>query len=156
MLAYQTDLTRVITLMLGREFSGMTYPQIAVPDAHHPISHHALEPEKIAKVAKINAYHVSLFAALAEKMRNTPEGDGTMLDHSLFLYGSGLGDGDQHASVNNPTFLVGGANGRLKGGRHLVYRENTRLMNLGVSILDTLQIEGVNGIGDSTGRLAGI
>ena len=89
-LAYQLDLTRVITIMLGREFSGMTYPQIGVPDAHHPVTHHALEPEKIAKVAKINAYHVQLFAYLLERLRATPDGDGTLLDHITLMYGTGL------------------------------------------------------------------
>ena len=114
-LAYQTDLTRVITMMLGHEQSGMTYPQIGVPDAHHPISHHQQEPEKVAKVAKINAYHVKMFAYLLEKLRATPDGDGTLLDHMTLIYGAGIADSNTHAPVNIPVHFGGRRRGQSQG-----------------------------------------
>ena len=101
-LAYQCDLTRIVTFMLGREFSGVTYPQIDVPDAHHPITHHQQEVEKIAKVAKINHYHVTQFAYLLEKLRSTPDGDGSLLDHTIMMYGTGMGDCNAHDPRNIP------------------------------------------------------
>ena len=101
-LAYQTDLTRVATFMLGREFSGVTYPQIGVPDAHHPITHHQQEAEKIAKVVKINHYHVTQFAYLLDKMRSTPDGDGSLLDHSMLMYGAGIGECNAHDPRPHP------------------------------------------------------
>src|SRR5499426_1995578 len=124
-LAYQCDLTRVITLMLGREFSGVTYPQIGVPDAHHPITHHQQEPEKIAKVAKINAYHVTQFAYLLDKLRSTPDGDGSLLDHVMLVYGTGMGECNAHDPRNIPVLLAGGGSGQLKGGRHIKYPKET-------------------------------
>jgi hypothetical protein len=150
-LAYQTDLTRVITLMLGREFSGTTYPQIGVPDAHHPISHHALEVEKIAKVAKINAYHVQLFSYLLERLRATPDGDGTLLDHITLIYGTGLADSNAHATSNVPVVLAGGGAGWLKGGRHVRY-DDVPLANLHLTLLDRFGVHW-NTMGDSTGRV---
>jgi hypothetical protein len=150
-LAYQLDLTRVITIMLGREFSGMTYPQIGVPDAHHPVTHHALEPEKIAKVAKINAYHVQLFAYLLERLRATPDGDGTLLDHITLMYGTGLSDCNAHSVTNVPVVLTGGGAGWLKGGRHIRYKD-LPLANLHLTLLDRFGIRW-DRIGDSTGRL---
>ncbi|HLK51590.1 MAG TPA: DUF1552 domain-containing protein [Bryobacteraceae bacterium] len=149
-LAYQSDLTRVITLMVGHEQSGMTYPQIGVPDAHHPISHHQHEPEKVAKTARINAYHVKMFAYLLEKMRDTPDGEGTLLEHMTMIYGAGIADSNSHAPVNIPFLLAGGGAGNLKGGRHT--RLNVPLANLHLTLLDQF---GVNRerIGDSTGRL---
>ena len=101
-LAYQADVTRVITFMVGREFSGRTYPQIGVSEAHHPLSHHQNDPEKIAQLAKINTYHMSLFAEYLDKLRATPDGDGSLLDHLLLLYGSGISDGNRHDSDNLP------------------------------------------------------
>src|SRR6185436_1035450 len=115
-LAYQCDLTRVITIMVGHEHSGMTFPQIGVPDAHHPISHHQREPEKIAKVAKINAYHVKMFAYLLGKLQATPDGDGSLLDHMTMIYGAGIADSNAHAPVSIPFLLAGGGEGNLKGG----------------------------------------
>jgi hypothetical protein len=150
-LAYQLDLTRVITIMLGREFSGMTYPQIGVPDAHHPVTHHALEPEKIAKVAKINAYHVQLFAYLLDRLRATPDGDGTLLDHITLMYGTGLSDCNAHSVTNVPVVLTGGGAGWLKGGRHIRY-SNLPLANLHLTLLDRFGVRW-DKIGDSTGRL---
>jgi hypothetical protein len=150
-LAYQLDLTRVITIMLGREFSGMTYPQVGVPDAHHPVTHHALEPEKIAKVAKINAYHVQLYSYLLEKLRATPDGDGSLLDHVTMMYGTGLSDCNAHSVTNVPVVLTGGGAGWLKGGRHVRYN-NLPLANLHLTLLDRFGVHW-DRLGDSTGRL---
>jgi len=150
-LAYQTDLTRVITMMLGHEHSGMTYPQIGVPDAHHPISHHQREPEKLAKVSKINAYHVKMFAYLLEKLRATPDGDGTLLDHLTLIYGAGIADSNSHAPVNIPIVLAGGGAGNLKGGRHTQFKDMP-LANLHLTLLDQLGVR-IDKIGDSTGRV---
>jgi hypothetical protein len=151
-LAYQTDLTRVVTFMLGREFSGVTYPQIGVPDAHHPITHHALEPEKIAKVVKINHYHVTQFASLLEKLRATPDGDGSLLDHTVMMYGTGMGDCNAHDPRNIPLVLAGGRSAQLKGGRHIRYAKETPLANLHLTLLDKLGVH-MDRMGDSTGRL---
>ena len=150
-LAYQTDLTRVITLMVGHEQSGMTYPQIGVPDAHHPISHHQLEVEKVAKTARINAYHVKMFAYLLEKLRDTPDGDGKLMDHVTMIYGAGIADSNTHAPVNIPFLLAGGGAGNLKGGRHTNLK-GVPLANLHLTLMDQF---GVNWerIGDSTGRV---
>src|SRR5262245_39850466 len=134
-LAYQCDLTRVITLMTGREQSGMTYPQIGVLDAHHPISHHQQEPEKVAKVAKINAYHVKMFTNLLEKLEATPDGDGTLLDHMTMMYGAGIADSNAHATSDLPVMLVGGGAGTLKGGRHIRFK-SVPLANLHLTLLD--------------------
>ena len=152
-LAFQADLTRVVTFMLGREFSGVTYPQIGVPDAHHPITHHQQEPEKIAKVAKINAYHVLQFAYLLEKMKSTPEGDGTLLDHAMLIYGTGMGDCNAHDPRSIPLVLAGGGAGALRGGRHIRYPKETPLANLHLTLLDKLGVR-LDRIGDSTDRLA--
>ena len=150
-LAYQADLTRVVTFMLGREFSGVTYPQIGVPDAHHPITHHQQEPEKIVKVAKINAYQVTKFAYLLDRMSATPDGDGTLLDHATLIYGTGMGDCNAHDPRNIPILLAGGGAG-LKGGRHIRYPKETPLANLHLTLLDKLGVN-LERIGDSTGRL---
>ena len=149
-LAYQSNLTRVITLMMGHEQSGMTYPQIGVPDAHHPISHHQHEPEKVAKTAKINAYHVRMFAYLLEKLRNTRDGDGTLLDHMTLIYGAGIADSNSHAPVNIPFLLAGGGAGRWKGGRHT--KIGAPLANLHLTMMDQFGVHW-DRIGDSTGRL---
>ena len=151
-LAYQVDLTRVVTFMLGREFSGVTYPQIGVPDAHHPITHHQQEVEKIAKVAKINHYHVTQFAYLLETLHSTPDGDGSLLDHTIMMYGTGMGDCNAHDPRNIPLVLAGGRSVQLKGGRHLRYPKETPLANLHLTLLDKLGIH-LDRMGDSTGRL---
>jgi len=150
-LAYQTDMTRVITMMLGREFSGMTYPQIGVPDAHHPISHHAGEAEKIAKMTKLNRYHMTLFSHLLEKLRSTPDGDGTLLDHMTMMYGYGMADSNSHSPYDIPLVLAGGGVGTIKGGRHLRSKD-TPLANLHVTLLDNLGVHS-DGMGDSSGAL---
>ena len=151
-LAYQTDLTRVVTFMLGREFSGVTYPQIGVPDAHHPITHHQQEPEKIVKVTKINHYHVTHFAYLLDKLRSTPDGDGSLLDHVVMMYGTGMGDCNAHDPRSIPLVLAGGRSVQLKGGRHLRYPKETPLANLHLTLLDKLGVR-IDRMGDSTGRL---
>jgi hypothetical protein len=151
-LAYQADLTRVVTFMLGREFSGVTYPQIGVPDAHHPITHHQQEAEKIVKVAKINAYQVTKFAYLLERMRATPDGDGSLLDHATLIYGTGMGDCNAHDPRNIPVLLAGGGAGHLRGGRHLRYPKETPLANLHLTLLDKFSVN-LDRIGDSTGRI---
>ena len=150
-LAYQCDLTRVITFMLGREFSGMTYPQIGVPDAHHPISHHAGEAEKIAKMIKVNHYHMTLFTHLLDKLRSTPDGDGTLLDHMTLMYGYGMADSNSHSPYDIPLVLAGGGAGSFKSGRHLRFKD-TPLANLHVTLLDNLGVR-LDHFGDSTGRL---
>jgi hypothetical protein len=150
-LAFQCDLTRVVTLMLGHEHSGMTYPQIGVPDAHHPISHHQQEPEKVAKMAKINAYHVAMFARLLEKLRATADGDGTLLDHVTMMYGMGMADSNSHSPIDIPMILAGGGTGHLKGGRHIRFK-NMPLANLHLTLLDTFGVH-CDRIGDSSGRV---
>ncbi len=150
-LAFQCDLTRVITLRTGREQSGMTYPQIGVPDAHHPISHHQQEPEKVAKVAQINAYHVKMFSSLLRKMEATRDGDGTLLDHMTMMYGAGIADSNAHATSDIPVMLVGAGAGNLKGGRHIRFKD-LPLANLHLTLLDQFGVHW-DRIGDSTGKL---
>jgi hypothetical protein len=152
LLAYQTDRTRVVTFMSGHELSGRTYREIGVPDAHHPLSHHRNVPEALAKLTKINTYHLTLFAAFLEKLRATPDGDGSLLDHVMLIYGAGMSDSNLHSPYNLPILVAGGGGGQLKGGRHLVYPEQTPLANLHVSLLDKLGVD-VDRIGDSTGIL---
>ena len=149
-LAYETDLTRVATFMMGREITGRTYAEIGVPDAHHPISHHQRDPDKIEKLTKINRYHVELFAEFIERLRTTPEGDGTLLDHSMIIYGAGMADSNAHYSGDLPILLVGGAAGT--GGRHVRYADDTPLANLHLSLLDQMGIP-VESLGHATGRL---
>ena len=126
MLAMQGDVTRVITFQLARETSTRTYPEIGVPDPHHPISHHANDPAKMEKLAKINQYHVSLFAYFLNKLKSTQEGDGNLLDHSLLLYGSGMGNPDVHDHIDLPIVVAGGAASGVQGGRHIRYANPTR------------------------------
>jgi hypothetical protein len=153
LLAYQSDLTRVITFMIGRELSSRTYPQIGVPEAHHPISHHLNDPAKLASLAKINAHHVSQFAYYLERLRATPDGDGSLLDHLIIMYGAGMADSNLHSPNGLPIVLVGGGSGTLKGGRHVKYKMDTPLANLHLTVLEKLGVPGVDTIGDSTGRI---
>lgn len=150
-LAYQADLTRVITFMVSHETSQRAYPEIGMPDAHHPLSHHGGDAEKIAKLVKVNLHHARLFAYYVEKLRTTRDGEGSLLDHVTILYGSGMSDGNTHNHHNLPTLLVGGAS-RIKGGRHLKYQQYTPVTNLFVSLLDKLDVP-VETIGDSTGKV---
>jgi hypothetical protein len=150
-LALQADVTRVVTFQLAREGSTRTYPQIGVPEPHHPVSHHTNDPEKLAKLAKINAYHVSLFAYLLEKLRSTPDGDGTLLDHSTYLLGSGMGNPDIHDHRNLPIIVARGGIGGIKGGYHIKYPDQTPLANLHLTLLDGVGVHLDNFV-DSTGR----
>ena len=150
-LALQTDMTRIVTFQLAREGSTRTYPQIGVPEPHHPVSHHTNDPEKLAKLAKINAYHVSLFAYLLERLKATPDGDGTLLDHSTYLFGSGMGNPDIHDHRNLPIVVARGGIGGVKGGYHLRYPDETPLANLHLTLLDGVGVHLDNFV-DSTGR----
>ncbi|MED5198386.1 MAG: DUF1552 domain-containing protein [Gemmatimonadota bacterium] len=149
-LAYETDLTRVATFMMGREITGRTYAEIGVPDAHHPISHHQRDPVKLEKLMKINLYHAELFAEFIARLNSTPDGDGTLLDHSMIVYGAGMADSNSHYSGDLPILLAGGAAGR--GGRHMQHEPDTPLANLHLSLLDKMGVP-IESLGDSTGRL---
>jgi uncharacterized protein DUF1552 len=152
-LAFQSDLTRVISFMLSKEQSARPYPQIGVPEAHHPLSHHGNQPDLIARMSKINKYHAQLFAAYLAKLGATPDGDGSLLDHMTILYGSGISNSNQHSGDNLPILLMGGGAGTLKGGRHLRYADKPTLANLLVTLMDKLDVP-VEKIGGSTGRLS--
>ena len=151
-LAYQTDLTRISTFMLAREVSGHAYPEIGVSDSHHPLSHHQDEPAKLERLHKINEYHFQQFAYLVEKLAGLPEGDGTMLDSTLFLYGTGISDSNTHFHDDLPIALVGGKAAGIKGGRYVRYADDTPLANLHLTILEKLGVP-VEALGDSTGQL---
>lgn len=152
LLGYRADITRVSCMQIARESSGRTYPWIGVPEPHHPVSHHQNDPHNIQQKTKIDAYHISLYGQLIEKMSKTEDGDGTLLDHSMMVYGAGMGDGDHHTPVDLPVVIAGGGAGRIKGGRHLQYELNTPFMNLGLTLLDKVGVH-VDKIADSTGRL---
>ncbi len=152
LLALQGDVTRVVTFQLARETSNRTYPEIGVPDPHHPLTHHGNDPAKIARMAKVNAFHVSLFAEFLGKLKATKEGSGTLLDHSLYLYGSGMGNPNVHDHVNLPVLVAGGAAGGLKGGRHVRYARPTPLANLHLTLLDKVGVR-LDKFADSTGKL---
>ena len=149
-LALQADLTRVVTMMMGREGSMRTYPEIGVPDPHHPLTHHRNTPEWIEKVTQVNVFHMGLFAKFIEKLQATPDGDGTLLDQTLVVYGSGIADGDKHTHSDLPVLLIGGA-GSLKAGRHVRY-EDVPMTNLYLTVLDRVGVR-AEAIGDSTGRV---
>ena len=152
-LAYQVDMTRVFTFMLGRELNGRAYPEIGIPDSHHGLSHHRYDTTKLAQLAKINTYHVSLFTHFLDALADTPDGDGSLLDHSLLMYGASLSDSNKHSHFDLPLLLVGGGAGQLKGGRHLQYPRDTPMTNLLVSQLEKAGVRLDEGLGDSTGRL---
>ena len=151
-LAYQTDLTRVSTFMLAKEVSGRSYPEIGVGDSHHPVSHHQDEPAKLERLHKINEYHFRQFAYLVDKLSKLPEGDGTMLDHTMFLYGTGISDSNTHFHDDLPIALVGGKAAGMKGGRYIRYPKGTPLTNLHRTILENMGV-GVEAFGDSTGTV---
>jgi hypothetical protein len=155
LMAFQADLTRITTFMMSREVSSRTYPELGIPDPHHPMSHHQGDAKKIEKLAKINAFHVSLFAEFLEKVRATPDGDGSLLDHLMVLYGCGISDSDQHLHDNLPALVLGGGAGRLRGGRHLRFAADTPMTNLQLSLLDKMDVP-TDQLGDSTGRLQGL
>lgn len=151
-LAYQADISRVFTFMQGREFSGRPFPEIGIAEGHHGVSHHGNRPEQLEKLVKINRLQSELFAEFLGKLRALPDGDGSILDHTLLLYGAGLSNPNEHLHVDLPLLLAGGANGHLQGGRHLVYPAQT-MSNLLLSILDKVGMP-TEHFGDSTGRLA--
>jgi hypothetical protein len=150
--AFQTDMTRIITFMVTREGSSRTYREIDLPEAHHPLTHHQGNAEMIEKVYRINRYHMELFAEFIGKMAKTPDGDGSLLDHSMLVYGAGLEDGNRHEHANLPVMIMGGACGTLKTGRHLALPARTPINNLYVSMLDRMGVPGET-LGDSTGAL---
>jgi hypothetical protein len=151
-LAYQCDLTRISTFMLGREVSQRAYPELGVPDAHHDTSHHQNDPAKLEKLSRINTYHVKMFAHFLERLRATRDGDGSLLDHSMFIYGAAISDSNVHMHDDLPLVLVGGGAGQIKGGRHLRYPKGTPVTNLHLTVLDKLGVP-LDRLGDSTGRL---
>jgi hypothetical protein len=151
-LAYQTDLTRVCTFMIGREQSTRTYPEIGVPEPHHPISHHQQRPEYLEKLAKINVFHLKIFASFLEKLRSTRDGDGSLLDRVMLVYGSGLSNPDDHNHHDLPILLAGGGAGQLRGGRHIKYPLDTPLANLHLTLLDKMGVP-IERLGDSTGKI---
>ncbi len=154
--AYQADITRVITMLLARETSTITYENIGVPEQHHSCSHHLNNPQLIARKAKIDQYHVQLLGYYLKRLRDTADGDGSLLDHSLILYGGGLGNGNLHDHLNLPCLLAGGAAGQLKGGRHLAYPEKTPMTNLLLTMMDKVGVPTPERIGDSTTHLSGV
>ncbi len=154
-LAYQTNVTRVVTFMVAREESNKTYPQVGVHDGHHATSHHQNRPEKIEKLVKIQQYHVGLFADFLKKLQSIPDGDGTLLDHSLLLYGSNMSNSNVHNHFPLPNLVVGGAAGQHKGGRHLKFADHTPMTNLLLTMLNKVGIP-LDSLGDSTGALAGV
>jgi hypothetical protein len=151
-LAFQTDSTRISTLMIGREGSNRVYPEIGVPESHHPITHHRNQPEWIEKVTKINVYHMELFGYFLNKLKNTPDGAGSLLDNSMIVYGSGLSDGNQHAHSDLPVVVAGRGAGALKPGRHIRYTSGTPMTNLYLTLLDRAGVR-PESIGDSTGKV---
>jgi hypothetical protein len=153
LLAYQSDLTRVITFMYGREQTSRPYPQVGIPEPHHQLTHHQNDPIKMEKCTVIQRYHLKLFAQYLEKLQSTPDGDGSLLDHLILLYGAGISNSDRHTHGPLPTLLLGGGAGTLKGGRHLVYPDHTPLTNLQLTLLANLGVP-VEKLGDSTGRFS--
>ena len=151
-LAMQGDLTRVMSLMYGREGSQRTYSEIGIPEPHHPLTHHRGNKEWIEKFTRINVYHAENFAYFLGKLKSTQDGDGSLFDHAAILYGSGLSDPNIHSKINLPTVVAGGANGRFRGGRHIVYPKSTPMANLFMTLLDFMDVH-PESIGDSTGRL---
>ena len=152
LLAFQADLTRVISFMLSKEQSARPYPQIGVAEAHHPLSHHNDVPELVEHMSKINRYHAELFAAYLAKLRATPDGDGTLLDNVTILYGAGISNSNRHSGDNLPLLLAGGGGGRINGGRHLKYTDAPPMANLLVTLMDKMDVP-VERIGGSTGPL---
>ena len=155
LLAYQADITRIATFQIARETSNRSYPEIGVPNPHHPLSHHGDNPEKVALMAKINAFHVSLFAEYLGKLKDTPEGNGSLLDNMLILYGSGIGNPNVHDHTNLPIILAGGAAGGMRGNRHIRYDNPTPLANLHLTLLDKVGVK-LDKFGDSTGKIDGL
>lgn len=153
MMAFQTDLTRISTLMFAREGSMRVYPEIGINDPHHPLTHHRNIQEWIEKVARINIYHVELFAQYLKRLKETKDGDGNLLDNSMIVYGAGLCDGNRHNHEDLPILLAGRGGGSFKPGRHIVYPKGTPITNLYMTLLDRMGVQPEK-IGDSTGKVA--
>jgi hypothetical protein len=151
-IAFQAEITRVSTLMFARELSTAVFPETTIRDPFHNLSHHSNDRGNMDRFAQLNTYHMTKFAYLVERLQKTPDGDGTLLDHSVVLYGSSLSDGNQHNFSPLPIVLAGGASGRLKGGRHLVFQKDTHMSNLLLALLNTLDVKAET-FGDSTGML---
>jgi hypothetical protein len=151
-LAFQADITRVVTFQLARELNNRTYPEIGVADPHHPTSHHGNDPEKLAKIAKINTFHVGLFAQFLEKLKATPDGDGSLLDNTVYLYGSGMGNSSIHDHENLPVLVAGGAASGMRGGRHIQYKSPMPLANVHLTLLERVGVD-LEKFGDSTGKI---
>ena len=154
-LAYQADLTRVASYIMVAEGTNRTYNHIGVSDAFHPVSHHANDLDRINKLVKIQTWHMERFAAFVKKLGAIPDGDGTLLDHAMFLYGSNMSNSDRHNGYPLPTILVGGGNGKLRGGQHIALPDPTPLANLHLTILDRINAR-QDSFGDSTGTIAGV
>ncbi len=154
-LAFQTDITRIVTFALANEGSNKTYPTIEISDGHHNLSHHGGDKAKIEKIRKINLFHMQQLAYLLEKLDSIPEGEGTLLDNSMIAYGSGNSDGNRHHHHDLPTLLAGGGCGTIAGGRHIEYPKETPLNNLWLSMLHRMDVN-LRKIGDSTGILEGL
>jgi hypothetical protein len=150
--AFRSDLTRVSTIMIGREGSMRTYPEINIADSHHPLTHHRNNPDFIEKVVQINTFHIDLFGRFLGKLKSIQEGDGTLLDSSLIVYGSGISDGNRHTHENLPMLVAGRGGGSIKTGRHIVYEKETPVANLYMTLLDRAGVR-PDSIGDSTGKL---
>ena len=155
-IAWQTDMTRVASFMLGRDGSNRPYREIGISDGHHSISHHQNDPERVEKLIKIDELHVAMFAYLLKRLQDTPDGDGTLLDHSLVVFGSSLSESNIHTHDDLPIVLAGNANGQVKGNRHLVYAKETPLNNLFLNMFDAADVPTVESFGDSSGRLSGL
>ena len=151
-LAFQGDITRIATFQLTRELNNRTYPEIGVPDPHHPTSHHGNDPEKLEKIAKINTYHVSLFSEFLQKLHDTPDGDGSLLDHTVYMYGSGIGNPSLHDHQHLPILVAGGAASGMNGGQHIRYKEETPLANLHLTLLDRVGVR-LDSFEDSSGKI---
>ena len=149
-LAWQTDMTRVITFMMGHEMSSRAYPEVGFGDAHHPNTHHQGDPEKIEKTVKINTFHIKMLAYYLDKLHATKDGDGSLLDHSMILYGAALSDANLHLYTDLPLLLVGGGVQGIKGGVHVRYPKRTPMTNLLLTMLDKAGVQGVASLGDST------
>lgn len=152
LVAYQADLTRVGTFLFGREKSVRTYPEIGVPEPHHPVSHHQQQPAQLEKLAKINVFHMQAFARFLEKLQSTPDGEGSLLDHSMIIYGAGMSNSNAHDPTNLPILLAGGGTGLVKGGRHVRLPKDTPLTNLHITLLEKMGVP-ADRLGDSTGQV---
>jgi hypothetical protein len=152
-LAYQSDLTRVCTLQIGHEQTNQSYPDIGLTDPYHPLTHHSGDTEKIAKALKVNTFYTEMFAYLLQRLKSTPDGEGSLLDHSMIMYGGGLSDGNLHLPTDLPIVLAGGGSGQIKGGRHIRHAKGTPLMNLHLTLLHKVEIP-LERFGDSTGEIS--